>query len=201
MTTSFSAREFLRSRNAVLVHFSTLMTSRPELTFPNDMRQAMGLKGIPLSFSTIQPGDTNPHTTGGRGGAEGSVGILVDIGPATVIRSVAPSDSGSSEAGSLGLPCTEENCAASIEGRETSNEWHAQDYAPVGIFILPPILVRQTVEMMGQSISGDVPLNLQQAIELFPDQRIFSANQHTFLELDRDAGTWKAITYNDIIPI
>ena len=47
----------------------------------------MGLTGIPLAFSTIQPGDTNPYR-GGRGGAEGSVGIIVDIGPATVIHSV-----------------------------------------------------------------------------------------------------------------
>jgi hypothetical protein len=102
MTVSFSPREFLRSRQAVLVHFSTLMTSRPELMFPDDMRRAMGLTGIPLAFSTIQPGDTNPHR-GGRGGAEGSIGIIVDIGPVTVIHSVSPSDSGSSEIGSLGL--------------------------------------------------------------------------------------------------
>ena len=118
MTVSFSPREFLRSRKAVLVHFSTLMSSRPELTFPDDMRQAMGLTGIPLSFSTIQPGDTNPHC-GGHGGAEGSVGIIVDVGPATVIHSVSPSDSGSSEIGSLGLLPTEENCTASIDRRTT----------------------------------------------------------------------------------
>jgi hypothetical protein len=76
MTAAFSPREFLRSRNAALVHFSTLMTSRPHLTFPNDMRQAMTLKGVPLSFSTIQPGDSNPHMVGERGGAEGSVGMI-----------------------------------------------------------------------------------------------------------------------------
>jgi hypothetical protein len=95
MTAPFSPRDFLRSRQAVLVHFSTLMTSRPDLTFPEDMRQAMALKGIPLSFSTIQRGDTS--TYGGRSGAEGSVGIVVDIGPSTVIQSVLHGDSGSSE--------------------------------------------------------------------------------------------------------
>jgi hypothetical protein len=63
MTALFTPREFLRSRNAVLVHFSTVMTSRPELTFPRDMRQAIGLKGISLAFSTILPGDTNHLVT------------------------------------------------------------------------------------------------------------------------------------------
>jgi hypothetical protein len=200
MTGSFSPREFLRGRQAALVHFSTLMTSRPDLTFPNDLRQAMALKGVPLSFSTIQPDDSNPHMAGGRGGAEGSVGVLIDIGPYTVIRSVFHGDSGSSEDGSLGLPPTEENCAASIDKREPSNEWHVQDYVPVGIFILLPIVVRQTTELMGEAVSGEVTLSLGDAIAAFTDQRIFSANPRTFLEWDRKSGQWKAVEYDDIIP-
>ena len=177
MSVSFSPREFLRSRQAVLVHFSTVMTSRPELMFPHDMMQAMALTGISLAFSTIQPGDTNPHG-GGRGGAEGSIGIIVDIGPGTVIHSVSPSDSGSSEIGSLGLTPTEENCAASIDQHMTSNEWHVQDYVPVGIFILPPIVARQVAIFMGEPTAGEVELNLQTAVAPFADQRIFSANAH-----------------------
>jgi hypothetical protein len=201
MTVSFSPRAFLRGRQAALVHFSTLMTSRPDLTFPDDLRQATTLKGVPLSFSTIQPGDTNPHMTGGRGGAEGSIGMIIDIGPDTVIRSVFHGDSGSSEDGSLGLPPTEENCAASIDRREPSNEWHVQDYVPVGIFILLPIIVRQTIEMMGEFMSGEVTLRLEQAIAAFPDHRIFSANERTFLELDRSSGKWKAVGYDDLISV
>lgn len=96
----FSPREFLRSRQAILVHFSTVMTGRPELVFLNDLHTAVTLQNAPLSFSTIQSGDTHPSV--GKGGAEGSVGLLADIGRETVIRSVAPSDSGSSESGSLG---------------------------------------------------------------------------------------------------
>ena len=184
----------------VLVHFSTLMTSRPDLVFPDDMRQAMGLTGIPLAFSTIQPGDTNPFG-GGRGGAEGSIGIIVDVGSATVIHSVSPSDSGSSEIGSLGLPPTEENCAASIDQRTTSNEWHVQDYVPVGIFILPPIVIRQVAIVMGEPIAGEVELNLQTAVAPFADQRIFSANARTFLEFDRPSGQWRAVLYDEIIPL
>ncbi len=200
MSVSFSPREFLRSRQAVLVHFSTVMTSRPELTFPDDMRQAMGLTGIPLAFSTIQRGDTNPFGSG-RGGAEGSVGIIVDIGPATVIHSASPGDSGSSEMGSLGPPATEENCAASIDQRMTSNEWHVQDYVPVGIFILPPIVVRRVTNFMGEPIAGEVKLDLQTAVAPFPDQRIFGADAQTFWEFDRPSGQWRAVSYDEIIPL
>ena len=130
MTSAFSPREFLRSRHAALVHFSTVMARRLDLMFPNDMRRAMTLKGVPLAFSTIQLGDTNPHMAG-PGGAEGSVGMLVDLGTSTLIKSVSPSDSGSNATGSLGRPPTEANCTESIDQRATSNEWHVQDYVPV----------------------------------------------------------------------
>ena len=82
------------SRNAVLVHFSTVMTTQPDLTFPHDLQQTMTLTGKQLSFSTVLIGDTNPFVLGGRGGAEGSVGMIVDIGPRTSILSVWPRDSG-----------------------------------------------------------------------------------------------------------
>lgn len=104
MNCAFSPRAFLRSRRAALVHFSTVMVERSDLVFPDDLQQAIRLKGAPLSFSTFQAGDTNPHMAG-RGGAEGSVRMLVDIGPSTLIESVSPGDSGSNTAGSLGLPC------------------------------------------------------------------------------------------------
>lgn len=75
----FSPRTLLRDRQAVLIHFSTAMTGHPDLTLPHDMLRAMTLTAIPLAFSTIQVGDTNPFVNGGRGGAEGSIGMLVDI--------------------------------------------------------------------------------------------------------------------------
>lgn len=171
----FSRRSFLRDRQAILVHFSTVMTRHPDLTFPRDLLRAMSLKAIPLAFSSIQTGDTNPFVEGGRGGAEGSLGMLVDIGPTTQIKSVSPSDSGSNPDGSLGLAPTAENCTSSIDDRETSNEWHIQDYIPIGIFVLPPLLTRQVQVFMGEPISGDTPITLGDAIAPFPDHRIFSA--------------------------
>ena len=65
-------RACLKSRNAVAVHFSTVMTRYQDLLFPDDLKKAMALSGIALSFSTIQPGDT--HRLGGKGGAEGNMG-------------------------------------------------------------------------------------------------------------------------------
>jgi hypothetical protein len=121
MTAPFSPRDFLRSRGAVLVHFSTVMSSHPGLLYPADMRNALSLKGVPLSFSTIQCGDTNPWGNG-RGGAEGSIGVLVDIGPGTVIHSVSPHDSGSSEIGRLDcVPRLKSAPTVSISVKQATN--------------------------------------------------------------------------------
>jgi hypothetical protein len=199
MTILFSPRSFLRDRQAVLVHFSTVMARRPELTFPDDLRRAATLRGVPLAFSTIQRGDTNPDG-GGRGGAEGSVGMLVDIGTGTIIQSVSHQDSGSNEQGSLGFEPTEENCANSIDQRVTSNEWHVQDYLPVGLFILPPIFVRRMIDIGGALTPVPVCLQIPETVEPFPGFRVFSANAKKFLELDRPSGEWRAVSYDEIIP-
>jgi hypothetical protein len=200
MTDSFSPREFLRSRSAVLVHFSTVMTARSDLAFPHDLLQAMALRGPPLSFSTILIGDTNPFVPGGRRGAEGSVGMIVDIVCRTRILSVWPRDSG----GGDGWPPVEQNCAASIDQRQRgeSNEWNVRDYEPIGIFILSPIRVRLVLPFPGQPPTpGEVEIDLQNVIDQFPAHRIFSVNDHTFLEWDRHASRWNPVAYNDIIPI
>jgi hypothetical protein len=196
---SFSPRDFLRSRRAVLVHFSTDMSGHPELVFPNDLRQAIDLTGTPLSFSTIQPGDSNPYGNE-RGGAGGSIGLLIDIGPETTIQSVHWTDSGSNEMGSLGHPPTAESCANSIDRRRDrdSNEWRVQDYVPVGIFIFDPIYVRQIRNLGGVATPVPTQASLQEAITPFPKQRIFSATQQDFIELERASTDWRPIEYDKI---
>ena len=69
----FSPRSFLRDRQAVLVHFSTIMASSLDLTFLKDLLKSKTLKGVPLSFSTVLKGDTNPDTTSLRQSRGGSV--------------------------------------------------------------------------------------------------------------------------------
>jgi hypothetical protein len=192
MAAPFSPREFLQCRNAVLVHFSTLMTRHPELIFPQDLHNAIALKGVALSFSTILMGDTF-RMAGGRGGAEGSVGIIADIGPHTSILAVGPSDIGSNDDGSSGLPPTEESCVARIDRRRDSNEWRVRDYVPIGIMILCPILVRQALN------EGEVHIELHQVVGAFPSLRIFSVNDRAYLEWDRQESGWKAIAYDEII--
>jgi hypothetical protein len=192
----FSPREFLRDRQAVLVHFSTVMTAHPELVFPDDLIKAMTLVGVPLSFSTIQRGDTNPHRNGP--GGEGSVGLLVDIGNNTIIKSVSSGDSGSNSNDSLGWPPNRRTCAESIDKRETSNEWHIQDYVPIGIFVWEPVLVRKLVKFQDHEVSSEVCISLKECISKFPDQRIFSVNDVSFLEYNRANVTWIYIEYDAI---
>jgi hypothetical protein len=200
MIADFSPREFLRGRNAVLVHFSTVRTvgkSQPDLVFPQDLINASGLQDQELSFSTILRGDSNSRMKDGRGGAEGCVGILVDIGPSADVRSVLHCDSG---AGRFGLEPTEENCAASIDKRTTSNEWRVLNYVPVGMFVLPPIYVISVMNVGGLPIARDIKVSLAEAIAPFPKYRIFSANDHSFLQLDRASSEWREVDYDSMIP-
>jgi hypothetical protein len=44
-------------------------------------------------------------------------------------------------------------------------------------------------------------LEVEQAIAPFPRERIFSANEKTFLAFDRQRGGWNAIAYEDMIPM
>ena len=71
-------------------------------------------------------------------------------------------------------------------------------YAPIGIFILPPVRVRQAHDVGGVPTVAEEPMTLEQVIKCFPEQRIFSANAHTFLEWGRVSGGWRAIPYDDI---
>jgi hypothetical protein len=84
--------------------------------------------------------------------------------------------------GSLGLPSTEDNCAASIDRREPSNEWHVHDYLPIGIFILLPIIVRQTqkIEGLDEPVSGEVALEVEQAIAPFPASEFLAPTKRRF---------------------
>jgi hypothetical protein len=118
----------------------------------------------------------------------------------TTIKSVRSGESGSSEAGSLGKPPTAEHYAESIDLRITSNKGVVQDYIPVGIFVLPTILVRAVEDVCGSPTLGEIQIDLNAGIRPFPEQRIFDGNATTFLELDRSDGRWKSVSCGEIIP-
>jgi hypothetical protein len=112
----FSIRKFLREREALPVHFSTVMARRDHLVFPVDLKNAMTLVGVPLSFSTIQAMD-------GPENAEGSVGLVVDFPTNDSVVTVGPCDDGTyfddktREWISGGDPPTAETCARTRKRR------------------------------------------------------------------------------------
>lgn len=196
-------RNFLIGREAVLVHFSTVMARDPSRYFPVDMKNAMSLTGVGLSFSTIQKGDTFDPMDNGKGGAEGAVGILADIVPTTQVVKVHPSDMGSlvmgGTASGLGVAPSPQACADSIDLRQRSNEWLVQDYNVVGIFVLPPLLVRIPVPGTVPVIYAEFQTTIDDVVDVcFPHQRVFSANQGSFIEFDRASRSWVAVGIRDI---
>jgi len=181
------------------------MASDPSRHFPHDMNNAMSLIGVPLAFSTIQKGDAFDPTDTGKGGAEGGVGIVVDVVAATQVLKVHPSDMGSSNYGGavngLGVPPTPQSCADSIDQRHRSNEWFVQDYKAIGIFILPPLLVRIPIPGSNPVSYGEAETTVDALVyHFFPGQRIFTANAQTFLEYDRSIRGWRGIGILDIYP-
>lgn len=200
--TDFSIRSFLRERQALLVHFSTLMSNHPALVFPDDLRQAAGLADVPLSFSTIMAGDVGPYQRDDMHPADanagGSIGIIVDIPSNDSVVTVGANDDGTSfdpstgEIISGGYAPTPESCARSIDERTTSNEWLVRGYRTVGIFAFGPILVRHFS-------GGEGLIDREAAFACFPQFRIFSVLGGQFVEFDGTTRTWTQISYDAIM--
>lgn len=189
----FSIRGFLRQRGALLVHFNTPMSGHA-IGFPEDIRNAMTARDQRLCFSTIQLGDRGPTQVcaSGEASAGGSVGMVVDILDAGSVCSVSPFDGGAIGPENGGWFPSEDECARSINERTDSNEWFVQNFVPIGIFVFEPALV--VVRARG----GEVPISLDQVVEAFPEQRIFSAKE-TFVEWDKSTKSWIPVTYDDIV--
>lgn len=199
----FSVRQFLRSREALLVHFNTPMCERHPNGFPGDLRTARTLAGIPISFSTIQATDRGPWQGGhpAYANAGGSVGLVVDIEDFGSVVSVGPHDDGT-RAGTNGnhqtggRPPSAVECARSIDERTTANEWFTQDFAAIGIFTFLPA----RVFVRGGVIQGEKDSSLEEVAREFPDDRIFSVNKGRFIEFDRLANEWRPVPYDAIVP-
>jgi hypothetical protein len=196
MNNNQQIRMLLRERQALLVHFNTVM-GRPDLGFPEDLQRAIGLRDAKLSFSTIQVGDTAPGA--GRRGAEGSVGLVVDIAKNTIIVSTYHDDSGSGDRGSRGLSATVENVAASMERRRVSNELEIKNSVPVGILIMLPVRVHIVMEAYGTLTKAEIEIDLPRAMAAFGQQRLFGMDDRGFKEYDRPSSKWKSVSYDEII--
>lgn len=198
----FSIRSFLQERQALLVHFSTLMSNHLGLVFPHDLRQAAGLADVPLSFSTIMAGDVGPYQLPEMDPADanagGSIGIIVDITSNDSVVTVGSNDDGTSfnpstgEIMSGGYAPTPESCARSIDERRTSNEWLVRGYSTVGIFAFGPILVRHFS-------GGEGEIDRDAAFACFPQFRMFSVHGGQFVEFDRETRKWSPVSYDTIL--
>jgi hypothetical protein len=200
-TTTFSVRQFLSSREALLVHFNTPMT-RHLKGFPHDLRDARQLVGTPIAFSTIQVNDKGPGQVQNPADANavGSVGLIVDIQDAGSVLSVAPTDIGSNSritgyAHGLGKPPSAQTCADSIDlrSRTDNNEWVVQDYTALGIFVFKPSYVYVTN-------NGDLPTSLAIVLSDFANDRFISVGNGSFVEYDKVTKTWTPISYAAIVP-
>jgi hypothetical protein len=196
LLTPAEIRLFLRNREAFLVHFSTIMARDSDRCFPDDLLNAWTLRDVPLAFSTIQRGDSNPQG-GGRGGAEGCIGMLVNVGPETEVLGVGPEDFGSnSVTGECdGDPPTLEACEKSIRLRKSSNEWFVRGYIPIGIFLLHPLYARKTFDWGCEQM----PIDKDEVFSVFHDKRVFGATDTVFKEYDRSGHCWFDVTYDTII--
>ena len=196
--TKFSVRDFLRSRKALLVHFSGLTTRRPDLVFPDDLRKAMTLGNTGLAFSTILAGDSEQNATG-------SVGIVVDISENECVSRVSPSDAGSyldpreNQLMSGGCRPTNETCARSIDKRTSYNEWIVRHYIVIGIFLFFPPTVPQHCVVLNHSHRALVSISVDDVACSFSNQRIFSTCENGFVEYDRKAKNWCKVSYENIV--
>jgi hypothetical protein len=154
----FSVRNFLKARNALLIHFSTTMSRHnSEFLFPADLHNAIKLTEVPLSFSTILPTDRGPYdrhsvNIPAHANAYGSVGIVVDIGDDGCVETVNHRDSGTNQVDASGavqsdgeLP-SQAACERSLDLRSGTNEWVVRNYQTVGIFVFrPPYVMAETI--------------------------------------------------------
>jgi hypothetical protein len=201
----FSVRDFLRDREALLVHFSTPNTLHPDLFFPDDLKQAARLQDEILSFSTVLRTDVGPYQGGLHpedANAQGSVGIVVDIATNDCVVAVAPGDVG------LHLDFTTKSiilsgtapgaveCARSIDERRSSNDWWVRSYRMLGIFIFEPALAFRLLS----DVVIEVQVPMEKVLSDFPDERIFSTRNGEFVEYDRTFDAWIPSTYSKIVP-
>lgn len=190
----FFVRSFLRAHEALLVHFNTPMSTRHPAGFPKDLIVAKGLNGQRLSFATIQGNDRGPWQVGHPADANGagSVGLVVDVEDVGSVVAVDCTDSGSNDFGSLGLTPNAANCMRSINERTSSNEWWVQNFAPLGIFVF--LSARVFVKRNGEQ--GEVEVGLPAILAAYPEDRIYSVANGSFVEYDRGAGRWPPTTYD-----
>ena len=204
----FSIRNYLREREALLVHFSSPLRECRSLTFPDDLQKAIELEEKVLCFSTILATDVGPaqdNCNQNKANSTGSVGIIVNIPENNSVVAVDNSDCGSyvdkntGERKHCGSSPTKSACEKSIDKREGYNEWLVKNYSVVAIFTFKPIRVWKECQIGDDSEYGEVTICFSELLETFPNQIIISVRDGMFIEYNKIKETWNTVKYSDIL--
>jgi hypothetical protein len=157
----------LRKYDALIIHFSGFRADedRPERLFPDGLRNAITSRAMELSCCVIGPRDDFTRHSWG------CIGLVLGFQNKYSLVAADPHDCGSLEENVAGLivrkvqklkDLTLTDLEATITKRTSHNEWVVKDYVVLGMFAHPPY------------IAGDRYVKLQDLLNDFPDQPIFS---------------------------
>lgn len=196
LATPVEIRELMTAREKLLIHFNG-PTSRHPTGYPADLHDALASPAWRMCFSTI--GLTDPPwpeaASPGQATSLGMVGLIADLTPETRVIRVCNSDAGSDGRAhelTAGEEPTRSACRRSIdEAVERHNEWLVADVTFVGVFAWPHPIVHAGGQQQF--------LGLDQIVQDFPGERVFTAANGSFHEYDRAVGAWIPRVYTDIM--
>lgn len=188
-------RALLRARQTLLVHFNTPMTGHA-VGFPEDLRDAIANPQWNMGFSTITAQSQGPSKVPtDQASACGSVGIVVDLNPASTLIRICGIDGGSNSR--IASPGDGEDpsvavCERSFTPAGGYNEWVLNGAVTLGIFsFVEPNVFKPGI--------GDVSATMQEVRDAFPGRRLMSVHQGAFHAWSPTSNAWEPITYDSIL--
>ena len=172
--------EFLRQRNALIVHFSGApkgsgVDRGDKHLYPADLRHVLASKAMGgVSASAVQPGDV---FHGFERNATGCIGVVLGLRDKDSLVAVDPRDCGSIEDESGNRIVQHEkdisiaDLRRSFADRESYNEWVIRKYSSLGIFAAPPrevsiLQVPTFPEDMPESLRDETPVPAFRTVSL-----------------------------------
>jgi hypothetical protein len=178
----------LQERKALVVHFSTHAMTREGAFFPKDLHNAIEKKNQwTLSCCAIWPGHAMD--------LPGSVGVIFEPTVDNVV-SVSGDDSGSGEVDgeevSEGKKLTDDALKESFNATGFYNEWRVRGAEVKGIFVADPcgIVVRKPFIFKGDEMMGTFDISLEEIIENFPGQDLYTLCGDEIVKLKRGRDRW-----------
>ena len=208
--------EFLRSSNALLVHFSGTPPGtgkdRGKL-YPHDLKFATEHQETHrgLACSVVKPGD-NFHGYENRN-ATGTVGIILGLKSRDSLVGVSHTDMGSSEDnnGSRDIPNERDIRIQDLEktlGKErtTYNEWVVRNYVVLGIFAAQPCEVSAFITVSGphdpdflwEPTLGSKTIPICEVCKTFQSYKIYSFGSDCIVRIIDNPGKTDTCDHTEI---